>query len=278
MKIYLNGELKEKELIKELFEPGFLFGWGVFEVLRVYNKNPFLLDEHIQRLNKNLRKIQMEEVNLNWNKIVDDLLRENNLKDAYLRITVYKKRKTCGAIIYVDEFKYYPESIYQKGFKAIVYPQKIDTKNYLFSIKSLSYLEKRVAWFLAQKEKKQEALILNKEGFLVGGSRTNIFLVKQNKIFTSSKDCGIFEGITRKAIIELIKNKLNLEVIETKLTLENLYTSREVFLTSSLVEVMPLVECENRKINDGIPGKLTQKIHSEYRLLLKNGKSASFSG
>lgn len=269
MKIYLNGKIEDKEKIDEIFEPGFLFGWGVFEVLRVYKKKTFLLDKHIERLNKSLSLLGIDIPKIDYQNIIAGLLKANNLEDAYLRITAYKKRKETGVIIYVSEFSYYLKETYEKGFSVLIYPQKLYTKTLSFSLKSLSYLEKRLAWFYAQKNKKDESLILNQEGFLVGGSRTNLFLIKKNKIFTPCRDCGIFSGITRDFLIEVIRKELNFEVVEKKITLDDLKKAEEIFLSSSLVEVMPVGEI------DGIlkeKSNLTLKILNLYRSHLKNDK------
>ena len=87
MKIYCNGNIVEKEAISEILEPGFLFGWGVFEPFRVYGGKISFLAEHIERLNKSLELLGIGKIELNWEKTVKELLRENNLEDAYLRIT-----------------------------------------------------------------------------------------------------------------------------------------------------------------------------------------------
>ena len=93
MKVYLNSKLIEKEDSSEIFEPGFLFGWGVFEPLRVYQGKVCFLKQHIERLESSLKLLDIEPVNLDWQKEINKLLKENNLSEAYLRITVYKKRK-----------------------------------------------------------------------------------------------------------------------------------------------------------------------------------------
>jgi len=264
MKVYSNGDLIEKEAISELFEPGFLFGWGVFEPLRVYGGKISFLAEHIERLNKSLELLGIGKIELNWEKTVKELLRENNLEDAYLRITAYKKRKNTGVLIYVDKFNYYAQEVYEKGFSAIISPQRRCSKNICSKIKSLSYLQNRISWLEAQKVKKDEALVLNPDNFLAGGSRSNLFLIKDNQVLTPSIEDGAFEGITRRVVIEIAK-ELGLSLKQEKLKLEDIYSSQEAFITSALMEVMPLVSCEDKKIGKGLPGEVTLKILSEYR-------------
>ena len=84
MKIYLNGQTQEKESLQEILEPGFLFGWGVFEVLCAYGFKPAFLDLHTQRLNKSLSILGIEPPKIDWHKEIEGLLSENNLVDAYI--------------------------------------------------------------------------------------------------------------------------------------------------------------------------------------------------
>jgi branched-subunit amino acid aminotransferase/4-amino-4-deoxychorismate lyase len=107
MKVFCNARLVERESLEEIFEPGFLFGWGTFETLRAYKRKVPFLDLHIKRLNRNLSVLGIEEVNLDFKGAIRALLNENNLDDAYLRITAYKKRESTGIIIYADKFGYY---------------------------------------------------------------------------------------------------------------------------------------------------------------------------
>ncbi len=264
MKVYCNGNLVEKESLTEVFEPGFLFGWGVFEPLRVYRGKISFLVEHLERLTKSLELLGIEKPDLDWEKAIRDLLFENSLEDAYLRLTAYKKRKGTGALIYVDKFSYYTAETYDKGFSAIISSHKRCSKNMFSKPKSLSYLQNRVSWLEAQKAKKDEALILNPQDFFVGGSRSNLFLVKDNQIFTPLLEDGAFEGITRKAVIDIARD-IDLSIEEKQLKLEDVFNSDKAFITSSLMEVMPLAEVDDKKIGNGLPGSISLKLLSEYR-------------
>jgi branched-subunit amino acid aminotransferase/4-amino-4-deoxychorismate lyase len=266
MKVFCNSKLVEKENLEEVFEPGFLFGWGVFETLRAYKGEIPFLDLHAARLNDGLNTIGIEEVRIDFDKKIKELLRANKLEDAYIRITAYKKRESTGVLIYADKFGYYQEEAYEKGFTAIISPYKRNTGNPFCQVKSISNLENRLSWYEAQKQKKDEALILNEKDFLIGGSRSNLFIVKDGGVTTPSLAKGAFYGITRKAVINELKNS-KINVLEKEITIEDLLSCEEAFLTSSLLEVMPLVECDQTKIGQGIPGELTLKILAQYRKL-----------
>ena len=268
MKIYCNGQLQDKQSLEEVFEPGFLFGWGAFEALRAYNKNIPFLDLHIERLNNNLDLLGLEKPDLNWQNIIKELLEENKLDDAYIRLTVYKKRKGTGTICYVSKFDYYTSEVYTKGFSAIVSPHKRDQNSINCKVKSLSYLENRLSWFEAQKRKKSEALVLNQRNEVAGGARSNLFLLREGDALTPSLEAGAFEGITKREVMAIL-NDLDIEVKEKSLSTEDIFNCQEAFLTSSLLEVMPLVELEDKPIGKGTPGALTQKVHSRYKELTR---------
>lgn len=267
MKIYCNNNLIDKESCPEIFEPGFLFGWGAFETLRSYQgKIPFL-NLHIARLNDTLNALGIEEIEIDFKGKIEELLKINNLEDAYIRITAYKKRTSTGILIYVDEFGYYQPQTYEKGFTAILSPYKKNSQDNFLQIKSLSYLENRLSWFEAQKQKKDEALVLNEKDFLIGGSRSNLFIVKNKEVLTPPLNKGAFYGITRKVLINELKES-KIEVLEKEITVKDLLSADEAFLTSSLLEVMPLVEYDGKNIAGGKPGKMTNSFLSDYRKLL----------
>ncbi|MFA6282212.1 MAG: aminotransferase class IV [Candidatus Omnitrophota bacterium] len=266
MKIYCNNKLLDKEAIAEIFEPGFLFGWGVFETLRAYNGQVPFLNLHIARLNDGLNALGIEEVKTDFAGQIVALLKANQLDDAYIRITAYKKRESTGVLIYADKFGYYPKETYAKGFTAIISPYKRNTQNPFSQVKSLSNLENRLSWYEAQKQKKDEALVLNEKDFLTGGSRSNLFIVKNGEVITPALAKGAFYGITRKIVINELK-KSRIRVTEKEITLEDLFSCDEAFLTSALLEVMPLVECGNTKVGNGEAGSITLKTLSQYRNL-----------
>lgn len=264
MKVYLNGEVTNTDVLNEVLEPGFLFGWGAFETLRAYKSKPLFLDEHISRLNNSLELLELERPTVDFKAIIKELLKENNLEEAYIRISVYKKRKQTGVIVYTSDFGYYPKEAYEKGFGAVTSVHYLDTKSLSWKVKSLSYLEKRLAWYQAQKEKKDETLIRNGQGYIVGGSRSNLLLVKDKRIIIPSRDCGIFEGITMQGVLKTIE-VLGFEVAEKAINLDDVFNCDEAFLTSSLLEVMPLVECDDQAIGKGRPGPITLEILAQYR-------------
>jgi branched-chain amino acid aminotransferase len=267
MKAYINGELKEKEEISEIFEPGFLFGWGVFEPLRVYGGKTVFLNDHLTRLKNSCKLLSLDFPEVEWEAKIKETLSLNKLKDAYLRLTIYKKRKGVGVIIYADDFKYYASDAYSNGFTTVISAIRRNENDLSCRVKTTSYLNNRLAWAEAQAKGKDEALMLNLKGNLAGGARSNLFIVKDSFVLTPLLKEGAFCGITRLKVMKILR-QMNLKVKEAAVKKSDLVKADEAFLTSSLLEVMPLVSCDNHKIGGGLPGKITSLIREQYHQIL----------
>jgi len=268
MKAYCNGKLIAIDSIEEILEPGFLFGWGVFETLRVYSGKIVFLKEHLSRLKDGCEKIGLGFPALDFTAQIKKLLKENKLENAYCRISLFKKRQGTGSIVYVAPFSYYENKEHQRGFRAISAPFVKYSQHPLVSVKAISYLENRLAWKKAQDKGRDEAIFLNEKGFLSEASRSNLFFIKNKTFYTPSLECGMLNGITRQKVIMLIK-KAGWHLREGRYKILSLLSADEAFLTSSLMEVMPLVEVDGRKISSGKPGLLTEQIHLQYNGLVK---------
>jgi branched-chain amino acid aminotransferase len=264
MKVYVNGEFKEKDGFNEVFEPGFLFGWGVFEPLRVYDGKAAFLDEHVSRLNNSCRLLSLDIPKTDWHSEINKLLKENNLTSAYVRLTVYKKRKDTGVLIYMDDFRYYVPAAYDNGFTSIISATRRNENDIACKVKTISYLNNRLAWHEAQGKGKDEALMLNLKGNFTGGSRSNLFLMNNGNLITPTLEDGALCGITRQIVLELASSA-GLKVEQRPINEGELYDAQEAFVTSSLLEVMSLVSCNDRFIGTGKPGEITMQLHKKYK-------------
>lgn len=270
MKIWVNGKfVREEEAKVEIISAGFLYGQGAFETMRAYNERVFRLDSHLERLFKALPILNIElavghEV---LKKAVKQALKENNLKDAYLRITVWQGKDKAEAAVFARDYNFLNKEDYRRGFKAIVSNFRQNEFSVLSGIKSANYLPLLLAYQEARKNNADEALLLNTRGFLAEASRANIFIVKDNSLLTPSLDCGCLAGITRDTVFALA-GKEKLRVIEAKISRQDLEKADEAFLTNSLIEIMPLVLVDGRPVKKGTPGKITGLLLKRYRSLL----------
>jgi branched-chain amino acid aminotransferase len=289
MKIYLNGDLVAKEDAKiSVFDHGLLYGDGVFEGIRLYNRCIFKLEEHLERLEFSAKAILLDLPldREQLKKAVCDTCRANNLENGYVRLVVTRgpghlglTPDGCGpgnVIIIADDIQLYPEELYEKGLKIISVPtRRINASALPPAIKSLNYLNNILAKIEAKKVGFQEALMLNDKGEIAECTGDNVFMISKGILYTPPLDAGSLRGITRGAVIDLAA-ELNLPCREQALTRYDLWTAEECFLTGTAAEVIPCVEVDHRIIGDGVPGSMTRRLIELFRkLVLTDGVNLS---
>ncbi len=283
MKIYLNGDLVEKENAKiSVFDHGLLYGDGVFEGTRVYNGQIAFLNEHIDRLFESAKVIDLD-VGMTKEKIKTATIETciaNGIINGYIRHVVTRGIGTLGlnpylcekasVIIIAADIQLYPPKLYEQGLRIITAGTIRNMAEALNPrVKSLNYLNNIMAKIEAINAGVMECLMLNPQGYVVEASGDNIFVIKKNKLTTPPAWCGGLEGITRNKVMELAID-FDLDVFETVMTRYEIWTADEVFLTGTAAEVIPVVELDKRKIGDGFPGPITKKLIKGYRQFVNN--------
>lgn len=269
--VFFNGKFISRQEAKvSVLTPGFLYGWGVFETMRADNKKIVYFDAHLKRIKNSCRLINIRfPYGLNkFKKIIAEAVKICQEKDAYLRLSLWKSEKTTDILISVKKYQPYPAGKYKKGFSAYISSFRQNENSFLAKIKTANYLFYQLAYQEAKKKCFDEAIILNQRGYLCEGSRSNIFLVKDNSLCAPALECGCLDGITRKVIIDLAK-KDKIKFYAGKFTIQDLYEADEAFLTNSLMGVMPLASVDNKLIGRGKWGKITRLFMHKYNLLLK---------
>jgi branched-chain amino acid aminotransferase len=271
--IYLNGEyFTIKEANISVLSPGLLCGMGVFETVRSYNKKIVYLDEHLKRLNNSCKliglKLKLSPANLK--NVIKKTVEGNCLKDAYVRLTVWKSLSGVDISVIAKKYDVYPSVKYKAGFLAGVSTLRQAEGSLLAKIKTTSRLFYELCLKEARSRGCDEVVIINNSGYITEASRSNIFLVRNNELFTPFLECGCLDGITRRVIIDLAK-KYDIGLHEGNFTLQNLYLADEAFLTNSLMGIMPLVMVEQNNIGKGKRGGLTELLMNKYNSLVKNG-------
>jgi branched-chain amino acid aminotransferase len=208
---------------------------------------------------------------------VNNTLQVNSLRDARIRITVSigeggltPDPATCSSptvLVMAGEYKPYPEQVYQRGFRAVISSLRRNSQTPLSQLKSTSYLQSMLTRQEAIRAGAEEAICLNERGLLAEASMSNIFLVVEGTLRTPALESGILPGVTRETILELA-GKLGIKTLEGEIEVEELWRSREAFLSSSLIEVMPLIDVDSRPVGDGKPGSVTKRLMDEYRRLV----------
>lgn len=285
MKIYINGKFYDKEDAKiSVFDHGLLYGDGVFEGIRSYNRLVFKLKEHIQRLYESAHTIMLK-IPLSKEgmiKAVISTLKINNLKDAYIRLVVTRGEGDLGldprkcegkatVIIITDKIALYPdqERLYKQGLKIITVPTIRNLPEALNpQIKSLNYLNNILAKIEATNAGCEEAIMLDNLGYIAECTGDNIFIVKYGELYTPPQCMGTLRGITRDTVLDLARED-KIPVHEHVLTRHELFISDECFLTGTAAEIIPVVNVDGRTIGEGKPGKVTLKLMREFKQLTK---------
>ena len=250
----LDGKLlKERYITLAGLKRGFLYGDGVFETLHPENYHVFRWDDHWERLMKGLEVCGLE-IKENSGRLKDRIetaLKRYRLADAYVRVSVFRRatdsfdpgtERRTNVLVAMKKHHPYPEKFYRRGIRCAVSEKYCrNEKSPLVYIKSLNYLENLLARLDAGRNGCEESILLNTRGFLASASVSNLFFVKGKTIFTPSIDCGILSGITRKAVLEICK-KQDIKVREGMFPPEKLRSADEVFLTNTLMGVMPVRE------------------------------------
>lgn len=276
MIVYLNGNFEDKERAKiSIYDHSFLYGDGIFESVRIYNKKTFKLNEHIERLKNAASILEIKIPKIDIEKVIQRLLRLNNLNDAIIRITISRgegKRgidpslcKTPNLAIIHNGFKGYPERSYKNGIKAMILNTKKPPPNSLPPIKSNNYLVNILGKIEAKKMKMDDGIFLTIDNDVACGITSNIFIVKNDTLITPPLSIGILPGITRKTIIE-IASSIRLPILERRFKKETLFDADEVFLTSTGYEVMPVKSIDGHLFKRKT---LTERLLSLYRKLAK---------
>jgi branched-chain amino acid aminotransferase len=283
MKVYINGRFYDKRDAKvSVFDHGLLYGDGVFEGIRSYNRRVFKLKEHVERLLESAQSIMLK-VPLSREQLVKAViatLKENGLSDAYIRLLVTRgegdlgldPRKCAGGatvIIIADKIALYPDRFYKEGLKIITVPTVRNLPEALNpQIKSLNYLNNILAKIEAVNAGFDEAIMLDSLGYVAECTGDNIFIVKRDHLYTPPQCMGTLRGITRDAVLEIAR-KQKLPAHEHVITRHEVYISDECFLTGTAAELIPVVAVDGRVIGSGKPGKLTLSLMKKFKELTK---------
>jgi len=283
MKIYINGKFYEKSEAKvSVFDHGLLYGDGVFEGIRSYNRLVFKLKEHIDRLFESAHSIMLD-IPLSKEELIKAVIRtlkENNLKDAYIRLVVTRGEGDLGLdprkckghstiIIIADRIVLYPEKFYKEGLSIITVPTVRNLPEALNpQIKSLNYLNNILAKIEAVNAGCDEAIMLDSLGYVAECTGDNIFIVKRDQLYTPPQCMGTLRGITRDTVLEIARsNKISIH--EHVLTRHEVYISDECFLTGTAAEIIPVIKVDGRVIGNGKPGKLTLSLMKKFKEMTK---------
>ncbi|ANX10502.1 4-amino-4-deoxychorismate lyase [Fictibacillus arsenicus] len=271
MYIYINGKvLTKEEAVISPYDHGFMYGLGAFETFRTYNGFPYLVDEHIDRLQEALKELNISAV-INKEHVIEmvqTLLQKNKLENAYFRLNVSAGNGDIGlqtdpyenpvVILYTKPL---PQSI-ASAKELIILKTVRNTPEGKQRLKSHHYLNS----ILGKRELKdpagQEGMFLTEDGFISEGTVSNLFWFKNGTLFTPGLSTGILNGITRKWVLNA-SEKMNIPFETGNYKINELHNADEVFLTNSIQELVPVNRFEQKHF-PGAEGQLFQKLKAKY--------------
>ena len=270
--VYLNGDFMplHKATIS-VMDRGFLFGDAVYEVIPVYKGQPFQIKKHLERLLNSMRCIRLESPYSidEWVHIIETLLEKTHITPlmmVYLQVTrgapevrshTFDGDLTPTVFIKCDAVS---TEHHDEGATAITVQELRWGR---CDIKTTNLLANTLMQQRAKDAGAIEAIIL-KEGRVIEGTSSNVFIVKEGCVKTPALSEGLLNGVTRQCIVDLA-TKQGISIEETTLLESDLYDADEVWLTGSRKEIVPIISIDGTVIGEGQPGPLFQKMIQWYR-------------
>jgi branched-chain amino acid aminotransferase len=284
--VWLNGEIHPLETATvSVRDHAFLYGDGLFEGIRFYDRKVFKLDEHLDRLYYGIRYLdfEMKVAKSELRQIVLDTCQQADEQSGYIRINVTRGTglgldprnisRVPNVMVMVSKLRLFPPEAYENGLTGVFVSTRVIRHDALDPrLKTIGrYVSNIYAKLEANRQGADEGLMLNAEGYLAEGTGDNLFIVdKDGVIRTPHIAAGILGGITRKTVIELARGA-GFDVREVSMTTYDLFEAEEAFLTGTAAEVVPMCRVDTRPIGCGKPGEVTNQIISMFREETKNG-------
>ena len=274
MKVLWNEKIVDESEVKiDIEDRGYQFGDGIYEVIRIYDGYMYMEKEHLDRLWVSAEKIRMtlpftrEELSQRLHRLAQEVGLENarvyfqvTRGTAKPRLHDFPNPKEVQPVLMADiQPASRPSAKQNIGIRAGF----VEDKRWLrCDIKSISLLGNIMALDEAQQKGYDEAVLV-RDGIVTEASASNLWMVKDEVLYTHPDGNLVLPGIAKIKIRELVK-ALGIELKEEAFTEKELLAADECFKTSSVAEIMPIIEIDNQTIGDGTPGKVTKKLLNAY--------------
>lgn len=272
---YINGNIEETSRAQiSALDLGLLRGYGVFDYVPLYKGRPFYLRAHIDRLQRSAKEVQLE-LPMSVDQIEQTalaLIEKNQPIDAGLRFIITGGMSgldfllpgtISSLVILFHPWTPYSKELYENGMRAVTTSEL----RHLPHVKTTNYMPAIFAMKKAIEANANDALYLNSEGRILEGTTCNVFFVKNGTLITDDSD-QIVRGVTREIILNLARNHYPIEY--RAISVEEAASCDEAFLTSSVKDVMPLVQIDNRKIGSGRVGSVSAHLRSLFHVYIEN--------
>lgn len=295
--VWLNGSFGDETTAGvSLRDTGLLHAAGVFTTMRSYGGSVFRLSHHLRRLRDSCEAlfIPLQYKDEQLTAAADGLLKRNNLSDARLRLTVTRGRSSQDPLhgtrleptcfLTAQELEPYPLEYYERGLTVMLMDeQKLNPYDLQAGHKTLNYFSRLAGLREANRRGAGEALWFNVHNYLQSGSVANVFVVKDGTIHTPPtaeelRDAklaasvpypksNVLPGVTRGAVFEIAQAE-EIEVKLSAIDVSQLLDADEVFLTNSIMGVMPVTRIERKAVGDDKPGPVTARLSRAYERMI----------
>jgi len=285
--MYVAGEtVPMAEARVSALDAGLLLGAGLFETLRTYGGRPFRLGAHLTRLRDSgqVLRIFVTETDDQVAEVIDRLVEANGVPDARLRITATRgaldasleddEAPPATLLVTAGPMTPYPAEFYTSGVTVVVSDICVNESDLTTYHKVTAYMANLLALRDAHRGRAAEAIRFNTKNRLAEGAISNVFLVRDGRLLTPPVEEGLLPGITRAAVLELAA-EVYVPAEQRALAVHDLLDADEVFLTNSIMEIMPVARVEAREIGRGKPGPVTAKLADAYRALVARETGAA---
>lgn len=274
--VYLNGEcVPVARATIGVYNGGWLHGAGLFETMRAENGRVFRLDKHYDRLCASAERLlaPLDRSILPDHGTLASLLERNDLRTARVRVTVTaddmlrtdaEPEHNLTVCATVSPASQYSKEVYDRGVTAVVSKYRQSTADPLAGHKTTNYLARLVALNEARKAGYDEALWFTPSNLLAEASISNVFIVSDGVVSTPPTDTPVLPGLARGLVLELCVDG-GIQFAQRSITMDDLLGADEVFLTNSIMQILPVWRVEKREIGDGKPGPVTRGLTEQYR-------------
>lgn len=273
--IYYNGEylLSESPQIHS-DNRSFNYGDGFFETIRCLSSQPLFFEKHYARIQHSVKALKMNlpsEYNRNYFEFhINKLLQKCRIyQGARVRITFFRSsggfytpgNEQCEYLMNAEPILSEKFVLPEKGINIGIYKEEMKAINGLSNIKTCNALFYVMAGIWKKEKKLDDCLVINQNGRIIEGSYSNIFLVKDNRLFPTTLSCGCIDGTMRRTIIDIAQS-MDIEVRELEgFTEKDLLVADEVFLTSSIQGIVPIAGFESRRYYRLMAGRFNKALN-----------------
>ncbi|HMI84561.1 MAG TPA: aminotransferase class IV [Polyangiaceae bacterium] len=274
----INGRVCTPEEARiSIYDRGFLYGDSIFETVRTYNGKAFALGDHLDRLARSSERLFIElpvSLEVIATEVEQGITLAQN-PESFARIMITRGTGPLGLdpalahhpnrVILIEPFEPPSPEAYRDGIGAITFRTvRATDATPAAGAKVANYLTSVLAIREARKQGATEAFIVDGRGCVLEGTTSNVFLVKDGRLVTAPEESGILSGITRAYLLHAAEH-LGLHISIRDIREEELIEADELFISSTLREVLPVVHLDGRPVGGGKPGALTRQIHAEFR-------------